>query len=54
MAHWMEEPSDDGQELDGQFCYWNHDGEPLKPSSATAAKGLVGGAGGKLISRAPS
>lgn len=53
MAHWMEEPPE-GSELDGSFCYWNHDGEPLKPSSAAAAKGFTGGAGGKLISRAPS
>ncbi len=29
MSHWME---DDTDVLDGSYCYWNHDGEPLKPS----------------------
>ncbi|BDA48205.1 GTP cyclohydrolase-2 [Coccomyxa sp. Obi] len=29
MSHWME---DGANSLDGSYCYWNHDGEPLKPS----------------------
>ncbi len=51
MAHWM----DDGEEgtLDGSFCHWNHDGEPLQPFSL--AKRLpVQAPNGKLISRSPS
>jgi len=30
MSHWMEDGADS---LDGSYCYWNHDGEPLKPSA---------------------
>jgi hypothetical protein len=28
-------------DLDGSFCYWNHDGEPLRPSSARAGGDAV-------------
>ena len=30
MSHWMDDGPDS---LDGSYCYWNHDGEPLKPSA---------------------
>ena len=31
-------------ELDGSFCYWNHDGEPLKPAIfAPPASGITPG-----------
>ena len=61
MSHLMgaavpDEPS----ELDGSFCWWDHDGEPLQPSpvrpstpdprggpvSPSAEPSLAGGAGG--------
>ncbi len=26
--------------LEGQFCFWNHDGEPRPPTSSTAGNSL--------------
>ena len=44
MAHLLnadQTPSgqDEPAELNGQFCYWDHDGEPLQPIPASVAKG---------------
>ncbi|CAL5228412.1 g11542 [Coccomyxa viridis] len=47
MQHWLSESDTDS--LDGSFCYWNHDGEPLLPS---AAQGGKSSGNGRLISRA--
>ena len=46
MSHWLSESEADS--LDGSYCYWNHDGEPLLPSAAE--RGSNGG-NGRLISR---
>ncbi|CAK0785930.1 hypothetical protein CVIRNUC_009143 [Coccomyxa viridis] len=46
MSHWLSESETDS--LDGSYCFWNHDGEPLLPS--VADKGSNGG-NGRLISR---
>ena len=35
MSHWINGDGD-GDALDGSYCYWNHDGEPLKPSISKA------------------
>lgn len=47
MSHWMEEGADS---LDGSYCYWNHDGEPLKPS-ATKGQQPPPHSNGRLIGR---
>ena len=39
MAHMMKEE----EPLDGQFCFWDHDGEPRVPSISDAA--TAGGMG---------
>ena len=46
MQHWLSESDTDS--LDGSFCYWNHDGEPLLPSAAGSGRS---GGNGRLISR---
>ncbi len=28
--------------LDGSWCYWNHDGEPVQPSASAYSKGGMG------------
>ena len=49
MSHWLSESETDS--LDGSYCFWNHDGEPLLPS--VADRGSNGG-NGRLISRPQS
>jgi len=33
---------DEGGELDGSFCFWNHDGEPSQPTSTVHSAGGLG------------
>jgi hypothetical protein len=53
MSHWISDGAD-GEELDGSYCYWNHDGEPLKPSASKQPRQpRQQQSNGRLISRAP-
>ncbi len=36
MFHWLDDGPDS---LDGSYCYWNHDGETLKPSAMGGQEG---------------
>ena len=35
-------------ELDGSYCFWNHDGEPMPPLSSSTANGNGNGSAASL------